>query len=34
MENDELLAATKSHLEDYEQRHAGMGEKTIQPVRA
>jgi hypothetical protein len=24
MEDDELLAATKSHLEDYEQRHAGV----------
>jgi hypothetical protein len=24
MEDDELLAATKSHLEDYERRHAGI----------
>jgi hypothetical protein len=23
-EDDELLAATKSHLEDYERRHAGI----------
>jgi hypothetical protein len=25
MEDDELLAATKSHLEDYERRHANIG---------
>jgi hypothetical protein len=25
MEDDELLAATKSHLEDYERRHAKTG---------
>jgi hypothetical protein len=24
MEDDELLAATKSHLENYERRHAGV----------
>jgi hypothetical protein len=24
MEDDELLAATKSHLEDYERRHASI----------
>ena len=24
MEDDELLAATKSHLEDYEKRHVGI----------
>ncbi len=24
MEDDELLAATKSHLKDYERRHAGV----------
>jgi hypothetical protein len=24
MEDDELLAATKGHLEDYERRHAGI----------
>ncbi len=24
MEDDELLAATKSHLEDHERRHAGI----------
>jgi hypothetical protein len=24
MEDDELLAATKSHLGDYERRHAGI----------
>jgi hypothetical protein len=24
MEDDELLAAAKSHLEDYERRHAGV----------
>jgi hypothetical protein len=24
MEDDELLAAVKSHLEDYERRHAGV----------
>jgi hypothetical protein len=24
MEDDELLAATKSHIEDYERRHAGI----------
>lgn len=24
MEDDELLAAAKSHLEDYERRHAGI----------
>lgn len=24
MEDDELLAATKSHLEDYVRRHAGI----------
>jgi hypothetical protein len=24
MEDDELLAATKSHLEDYERRHANI----------
>jgi hypothetical protein len=24
MEDDELLAATKSHLEDYERRHVGI----------
>jgi hypothetical protein len=24
MEDDELLAATKSHLEDYTRRHAGI----------
>jgi hypothetical protein len=24
MEDDELLAATKSHLEDYQQRHASV----------
>ena len=33
MEDDELLAATKSHLEDYERRHAGMGEETIESSR-
>ena len=33
MEDDELLAATKSHLEDYERRHAGMGEETINSNR-
>jgi hypothetical protein len=25
MEDDELLAATRSHLEDYERRHAKIG---------
>jgi hypothetical protein len=24
IEDDELLAATKSHIEDYERRHAGI----------
>ena len=24
MDDDELLAATKSHLKDYERRHAGV----------
>ena len=24
MEDDELLAATRSHIEDYERRHAGI----------
>jgi hypothetical protein len=33
MEDDELLAASKSHLEDYERRQAGMGEKSIEPSR-
>jgi hypothetical protein len=33
MEDDELLAASKSHLEDYERRHAGMGEESIEPSR-
>jgi hypothetical protein len=33
LEDDELLAASKSHLENYERRQAGMGEKSIEPSR-